>query len=114
KSMVYGMPANGDTPHNPHSSFSKLYNYPLDGALVDGPVYTTIFNNLRGVVLSRDDLYAEFQSGLAVYHDDAGDYSTNEPTMDGSASLVYLLAAKENEAAAKGKHHKKAKYLPSH
>lgn len=104
KSMVYGMPANGDTPRNPHSSFSKLYNYPLDGALVDGPVYTTIFNNLRGVVLSRDDLYAEFQSGLAVYHDDAGDYSTNEPTMDGSASLVYLLAAKENEAAAKGTH----------
>src|SRR5678815_1287304 len=39
-----------------------------------------------------------FQSGLAVYHDDYGDYSTNEPTMDGTASLVYLLAAKESEA----------------
>jgi peptidoglycan/xylan/chitin deacetylase (PgdA/CDA1 family) len=33
-----------------------------------------------------------------VYHDDYGDYSTNEPTMDGSASLVYLLAAKQSEA----------------
>ena len=40
----------------------------------------------------------QFQSDLAVYHDDYGDYSTNEPTMDGTASLVYLLAAKENEA----------------
>jgi hypothetical protein len=33
-----------------------------------------------------------------VYHDDYGDYSTNEPTMDGTASLIYLLAAKQNEA----------------
>ncbi|HUS02689.1 MAG TPA: polysaccharide deacetylase family protein, partial [Chitinophagaceae bacterium] len=33
------------------------------------------------------------------YHDDYGDYSTNEPTMDGTASLIYLLAAKEAETA---------------
>jgi hypothetical protein len=33
-----------------------------------------------------------------VYHDDYGDYSTNEPTMDGTASLIYLLAAKEAES----------------
>jgi peptidoglycan/xylan/chitin deacetylase (PgdA/CDA1 family) len=32
-----------------------------------------------------------------VYHDDYGDYSTNEPTMDGTASLIYLLAAKDAE-----------------
>ena len=42
--------------------------------------------------------YAEFQSDYVVYHDDAGDYSTNEPTMDGTASLIYLMAAKEQEA----------------
>jgi hypothetical protein len=42
---------------------------------------------------------ATFQSNLAVYHDDYGDYSTNEPTMDGTASLIYLLAAKEAEAS---------------
>jgi hypothetical protein len=45
--------------------------------------------------LKDADEYAEFQSNLAVYHDDYGDYSTNEPTMDGTASLIYLLAAKE-------------------
>jgi hypothetical protein len=27
-----------------------------------------------------------------VYHDDLGDYSTNEYILDGSASLAYLLA----------------------
>ena len=46
----------------------------------------------------NDDEYAQFQSDLAVYHDDYGDYSTNEPTMDGTASLIYLMAAKEQEA----------------
>jgi peptidoglycan/xylan/chitin deacetylase (PgdA/CDA1 family) len=44
------------------------------------------------------DEYALFQSDLAVYHDDYGDYSTNEPTMDGTASLIYLLAAMEYES----------------
>lgn len=95
-SMIYGLPANGDTPVDPHSSFSHLKKYPIDGGLMDGPVYSNIFNNLIGITLSHPDKYAEFQSGLAVYHDDFGDYSTNEPTMDGTASLIYLFAAEEN------------------
>lgn len=100
-SMVYGLPAWGDTPVDPHSAFTHLKNYPIDGGLVDGPVYTNIYNGLIGIQLYQPDAYAEFQSNLAVYHDDYGDYSTNEPTMDGTASLIYLLAAKE--AAAKPK-----------
>ena len=96
-SFVYGLPANGDTPTDPHSAFTHLRNYPIDGGLVDGPVYGSIYNNLIGITLYRPDEYAGFQSNLAVYHDDYGDYSTNEPTMDGTASLIYLLAAKESE-----------------
>jgi len=103
-SMVYGLPANGDTPSDPHSAFTHLKNYPVDGALVDGPVYGSIYNSLIGITLSHPDEYAPFQSSLAVYHDDYGDYSTNEPTMDGTASLVYLLAAKE-AAGKKQKSH---------
>ncbi len=94
-SMVYGLPAWGDTPVDPHSAFTHLKNYPIDGGLVDGPVYGSIFNGLIGIQLKDADEYAPFQSNLAVYHDDYGDYSTNEPTMDGTASLIYLLAAKE-------------------
>lgn len=97
-SMVYGLPAHGDTPEDPHSAFTHLKNYPIDGGLVDGPVYGSIYNNLIGIKLYNPDEYAPFQSKLAVYHDDYGDYSTNEPTMDGTASLIYLLAAKEAEA----------------
>jgi endoglucanase len=96
-SMVYGLPAWGDTPVDPHSWFTHGGKYPIDGGLVDGPVYGSIYGNLKGITLYNKDAYAEFQSPLAVYHDDYGDYSTNEPTMDGTASLIYLLAAKEAE-----------------
>ncbi len=92
-SMVYGLPSWGDTPTDPHSAFTHLKNYPIDGGLVDGPVYGNIYKNLIGITLNDSDEYAPFQSDLAVYHDDYGDYSTNEPTMDGTASLIYLLAA---------------------
>jgi endoglucanase len=100
-SMVYGLPANADTPSDPHSAFTHIGHYPIDGGLVDGPVYTSIYKNLIGITLYQPDEYAEFQSDLAVYHDDYGDYSTNEPTMDGTASLIYLLAAKEAEYTKK-------------
>lgn len=96
-SMVYGLPSWSDTPVDPHSSFTHIGHYPIDGGLVDGPVYTSIFKNLIGLQLHDVDEYAEFQSNLAVYHDDFGDYSTNEPTMDGTASLIYLLAAMQSE-----------------
>jgi len=97
-SMVAGLPQNGDFPADPHSAFTHLYQYPIDGGLVDGPVYKSIYAGLIGIRLSKPDAYADFQSGLAVYHDDWADYSTNEPTMDGTASLIYLLAAKEHES----------------
>ncbi|HTR28717.1 MAG TPA: glycoside hydrolase family 9 protein [Puia sp.] len=98
KSMVYGLPANGDTPTDPHSAFTHIGHYPIDGGLVDGPVYTSIYSRLIGIQLTHNDKYREFQSDLAVYHDDYGDYSTNEPTMDGTASLIYLLAARQAKA----------------
>ncbi|WP_234736534.1 glycoside hydrolase family 9 protein [Tellurirhabdus bombi] len=96
-SFVYGLPSWGDTPADPHSAFTHLKNYPIDGGLVDGPVYASIYKNLVGITLKDADEYAPFQSDLVVYHDDYGDYSTNEPTMDGTASLIYLLAAKQTD-----------------
>ena len=94
-SFVYGLPAQGDTPADPHSAFTHIKKYPIDGGLVDGPVYGSIYGKLIGITLYEPDEYAAFQSDLVVYHDDYGDYSTNEPTMDGTASLIYLLALME-------------------
>ena len=62
------------------------------GGLVDGPVYGTIYRQLRGLTLTEPDEFAHLQNPLVVYHDDIGDYSTNEPIMDGTASVAYLLA----------------------
>jgi len=97
-SMVIGLPGYGDTPVDPHSSLSVLHGYPLDGGLVDGPVYNSIFKNLKGISVAGNDEYREFQSNLAVYHDDNADYSTNEPTMDGTADFTYYLSAMQHEA----------------
>ena len=93
-SMVIGYPNGGSWAHDPHSAHaSRLGVQVLLGGLLDGPVYRSIFQNLRGIRLLHDDEYARFNTGFIVYHDDLGDYSTNEPIMDGTASLVYLLAA---------------------
>ena len=105
-SMIIGLPDNGDYPEDPHSAFTHLNNIRIDGGLVDGPVYTSIYQKLIGLKLYSDDEYAEFQSDIAVYHDDYGDYSTNEPTMDGTASLTYYLSAMQKLGSEK-RHTKK-------
>lgn len=90
-SMIVGYPANGDTPADPHSAFTHLHQMPITGGIIDGPIYHSIYSNLIGVYLSKEDEYEPFQSDYVVYHDDYADYSTNEPTMDGTASLTYYL-----------------------
>ncbi len=95
-SMIVGYPEHADFPDDPHSSLNVLYGFQTLGGLVDGPVYGSIYKQQRGVAVIRGDEYAEFQSDHVVYHDDYGDYVTNEPTMDGTASLIYLLGAKES------------------
>ena len=96
-SMICGLPAGGDYPEIPHSSLTYILKKTTTGGLVDGPVYASIYKSLLGIQLHEADEYAAFQNGKAVYHDDLGDYSTNEPTMDGTASLSYLLSSLEAE-----------------
>jgi endoglucanase len=93
-SMMIGYPNGGITARDPHSVHaSRLGAQVLLGGLLDGPVYRSIYENLRGIRLINPDEYARFNSGFIVYHDDLGDYSTNEPIMDGTASMVYLLSS---------------------
>lgn len=98
-SMICGLPVDGDHPVSPHSSLTYILKENTIGGLVDGPVYAHIYQSLIGIRLMEDDEYAPFQGGKAVYHDDIGDFSTNEPTMDGTASLSYLLSSLEMEGA---------------
>ena len=92
-SMVIGLPKSGVFARDPHSVVAKQLGVELTGGLLDGPVYASIYRSLRGIRLAEPDEYAAFNTGFIVYHDDFGDYSTNEPIMDGTANLTYLLAA---------------------
>ena len=93
-SMIIGLPHDGVWAHDPHSVIAdRLGVDKLLGGMLDGPVYRSIFQNLRGIRLLHADEYAPWNTGFIVYHDDLGDYSTNEPIMDGTANLTYLLSA---------------------
>jgi endoglucanase len=89
-SMFTGIPAEGTFPKDVHLMTNAILKRQVRGALVDGPVYRRIFLALKGVSISEPDRLAAFQDDLAVYHDDLKDYSTNEPTMDGTASAILL------------------------
>jgi hypothetical protein len=91
-SMIVGLPSDGDYPVDTHSSY-VVNGGQVPGGLIDGPVYPSIFRNLKYIYLSTDDEYAGFQNEMAVYHDDFADYSTNECTMDGTACLIYYLSS---------------------
>ncbi|MDD2419041.1 MAG: glycoside hydrolase family 9 protein [Bacteroidales bacterium] len=96
-SMIVGFPEGGDYPMYPHSSYT-VHNGDLTyGGLVDGPIERELFLERAGKSLTKPDEYALFNNGKAVYHDDIGDYSSNEPTMDGTAGLSYYFAVMEAE-----------------
>ena len=78
-------------PRDVHLMTTQLTHRTVRGALVDGPVYEHIFKSLKGVTIREPDPLALFQ-GAAVYHDDMNDYSSNEPTMDGTASAILMFA----------------------
>jgi peptidoglycan/xylan/chitin deacetylase (PgdA/CDA1 family) len=97
-SMIVELPLYGDYPIQSHSSYVMDRVANTTGGIVDGPVYSNIFNNLIGVSLKGlpwqpGEDYARFQPDRMVYHDAIGDYSTNECTMDGTACLTYYLSS---------------------
>ncbi len=97
-SMIVGLPENGDYPKFTHSSYVSQGGQ-VDGGLVDGPVYSTIFrSHSKYITMTNKDVYADVQPAIANYHDDITDYTSNECTMDGTACLVYYLSALQNRS----------------
>ncbi len=94
-SMIIGVPAWGNFSRDPHAVVTNRTGIQLTGGMLDGPVYSSIYRSLLGIRLHNPDEYARFNTGFIVFHDDLGDYSTNEPIMDGTANLTYLFAAME-------------------
>lgn len=99
-SMIVELPKGGIFPTQPHSFIINYKMGNTTGGLVDGPVYATIFGSLLGIRTDGGINYEEFQPGDLVYHDSTHDYSTNEPTMDGTASLTFPLSYYQREGSA--------------
>lgn len=95
-SMFTGIPERGTYPHDVHLFTNALMKRMVRGGLVDGPVYKRVFQSLRGVFIKEPDPFATFQDERAVYHDDINDYSTNEPTMDGTAAAILMFATRRD------------------
>lgn len=100
-SMFEGLPAGSEYPEDTHLPTTQLLKRQVRGGLVDGPIAAVTYKGLIGLTLTKPDEFAEFQPRDVVYHDDVGDYSTNEPTMDGTADAILVMAmfSKPNAAA---------------
>lgn len=99
-SMICELPTNGRFPQYPHSCLTYEGHGTTTGGLVDGPVYSTIFRGLRGVNIGgthASNNYLDLQPEHMVFHDNMYDYSTNEPTMDGTASLTFPFSYYESQ-----------------
>ena len=91
-SMFEGMPAGGEFPEDTHLPTTQLLKRQVRGGLVDGPIAAATYKGLIGLTLHEPDEFADLQPRDVVYHDDVGDYSTNEPTMDGTADAILVMA----------------------
>jgi hypothetical protein len=89
-SFVIGVPADGVFASRPHHLMHRLAGVLPVGGLVDGPVHKDINDGLKFADFGADPL-AAFQSDVGVYHDAYHDFSTNEPIIDGTVSLLWLL-----------------------
>ena len=94
--MISGIPEDIEEGyHSPTQSSTGRKG--IAGGLVDGPINTALYEDRIGVHLTKEDEFALFNNGVAVYHDDGGDYSSNEPTIDGTCSLAYYFSFLESE-----------------
>ena len=89
KIMLTGLNGNGTINNN-----RMLAN---QGSLVSGAVHKQVYNSLQGTDLAKNDTNERFQSDWAVFHDDNADAVTNVPSLDGTASLSFLLSTKQSE-----------------
>ena len=99
-SFLIGVPtkeSGGNPSLRPHHLFWKLLTHVPVGGLVDGPVYKDINDALKFADFGEDP-YAAFQSEQGgVFHDAYHDFSTNEPIIDGTVSLMLMLKMWEGE-----------------
>ncbi len=86
-SFIYNIGSNFSK--NLHSQVAYFNNGYLSGALVGGPVPFNILKNYNINRLNKD--YDPFNSDEIKYFDDRMDYLTNEPTIVGNATVLFVF-----------------------
>ena len=72
-----------------HSQVAFFNNGHLPGGLSAGPAPTTV---LEGREIARKNFeYDQFNSNMIKYYDDFEDYLTNEPTISGNATALFVF-----------------------
>jgi hypothetical protein len=79
-------------PRFPHHQIADIAGIELVGFWDEGATPLSTFKEAGPRRLRGEDIYAEFQTEEAVYHDDAEDWVTNEPTITMNAAGLALTA----------------------
>lgn len=90
--MISSLPARYAVAH----PFNTGVQQSLAGGVVNGPVKSEVYKTAKGASLLKKDSYQSWQSPAAVYHDDAADFVTNQPSPQATAALIFLLASRED------------------
>jgi endoglucanase len=74
---------------NLHSQVAFFNSGYLPGGLSAGPAPTDIINKYE--IQRNDFTFDEFNSDVVKYYDDRLDYITNEPTIAGNATALFVF-----------------------
>ncbi len=76
-------------PIKPHHQIAYFYKSGVPGAVVGGPVNISLYKDYN--IESSSGKFALFNSSEIVYNDDWDDYLTNEATIFGNATALFLF-----------------------
>ncbi len=78
-------------PRHFHSQVSYFKGGYLPGAVAAGPISVSILRRFP-IPLEGSDKYADLQTETATYRDDRMDWITNEPTITGGATALFVMS----------------------
>ena len=78
-------------PQNLHHALAQSAGLMLPGAIVGGPTAASVLTGASLPLPPASDAYAAWSTDELLYEDSAGDYVTNEPAIDFTAALVWVL-----------------------
>ena len=84
--------AGNNWPKFPHHQVADLAKIDLTGFWDEGAVPLEVFKSDGPEALAKPDIYADFQTDAAVYHDDPEDWVTNEPTITMNAAGLAIAS----------------------